>query len=192
MIKSDRWLIEQGDSIIKPFHPNQVKFVVHSETGKTSPALSYGTSSYGYDCRLGNTFKIFTNVYNSIIDPKNFDPKGFVEVESFDPVVIPPNSFALARSHEWIKVPRDVIVLCIGKSTYARCGVIVNVTPLEPEWEGYITIEISNTATLPVRIYPLEGIMQLLFLGGDQTCLTSYADRAGKYNKQSDIVLPKV
>lgn len=197
MVKSDKWWIQNGPNIVKPFVAMQVKEV--REGGPLSTAwsnktrvISFGLSSYGYDCRLAPHFKIFTNVHNSIIDPKNVDPKSFVEIDTEEPVVIPPNSFALSRSLEWFRIPRDIVVLCIGKSTYARCGIVVNVTPLEPEWEGYITIEISNTAPLPARIYPNEGIMQVLFLEGDEACATSYADRAGKYQGQREIVLPRV
>jgi dCTP deaminase len=158
---------------------------------KGEAILSYGLSSFGYDIRCGNKFKIFTNIHSTVIDPKNFDTKSFVDYEG-DVCIIPPNSFVLAYSVERIKVPRDVLVVCIGKSTYARCGIIVNVTPLEPEWEGHITLEFSNTTTLPVKLYANEGCAQLLFFQG-KNCRTSYADRSGKYqNQQSEIVLPKV
>ena len=142
--------------------------------------ISYGLSSYGYDLRVSNEFKVFTNVFNTMVDPKAFDEKSFVDIET-DICIVPPNSFALARSVEYFRIPRDVLTICLGKSTYARCGIIVNVTPLEPEWEGHVTLEISNTTPLPARIYANEGLAQVLFLGGDEVCETSYADRAGKY-----------
>jgi dCTP deaminase len=153
--------------------------------------ISYGLSSYGYDIRVADEFKIFTNVHSALVDPKHFDPRSMVDFKG-EVCVIPPNSFVLARSVEYIRVPRDVLVICIGKSTYARCGIIVNVTPLEPEWEGYITIEISNTTPLPAKIYANEGIAQLIFLQADEPCEMSYADKKGKYQRQRGIVLPKV
>jgi len=152
--------------------------------------ISYGPSSYGYDIRVANEFKIFTNVHGAIVDPKDMDLKNFVDVVSDDPVSIPQNSFALCRSYEWIKVPRDCLVLCIGKSTYARCGIVVNVTPLEPEWEGYITLEISNTSPNPALIYSNEGICQLLWHRNDRLCSVSYKDKDGKYQGQEGITLP--
>ena len=167
--------------MIEPFEGRQVREGV----------ISYGVSSYGYDMRVASEFRIFTNVLNSIVDPKNFDPKSFVEWEG--PVcVVPPNSFALARSVEYFRIPRDVMTICVGKSTYARCGLIVNVTPFEPEWEGFVTLEISNTTPLPARIYANEGLCQILFFQSDEPCETSYADRKGKYQKQQGIVLPKL
>ena len=153
--------------------------------------ISYGLSSYGYDVRLNRKFKVFTNVWGSLIDPKNFDPKAFVEQEG-DYCIIPPNSFILAETVEWIEVPRDVLIVCVGKSTLARCGLIVNVTPLEPEWKGRVTLEISNTTPLPAKVYANEGIAQLLWFRADEPCHRSYADKAGKYQNQTEIVLPKV
>ena len=152
--------------------------------------ISYGLSSYGYDVRVANEFKIFTNIRNPIVDPKDFDDDNFINVQSYEPVIIPPNSFALARSVEWIKMPRHLLAICLGKSTYARCGIVVNVTPLEPEWEGHITIEISNTTPNPALIYPNEGIAQLVFHRGI-TCRQSYADKRGKYQGQTGITLPR-
>jgi dCTP deaminase len=153
--------------------------------------ISYGLSSYGYDARVSNEFKIFTNVDNAIVDPKNFAEQSFVD-RKVDVCVIPPNSFALARTVEYFRVPRDVLVICLGKSTYARCGLIVNVTPLEPEWEGYVTLEISNTTPLPAKVYANEGLCQFLFLKGEGPCEVSYADRKGKYMKQTGVTLPKL
>ena len=156
----------------------------------TEGAISYGLSSYGYDIRVANEFKIFTNIDNAMVDPKNFSQQAFVDRVT-DVCVIPPNSFALGRSVEYFRIPRDVMVICLGKSTYARCGLIVNVTPLEPEWEGHVTLEISNTTPLPARVYANEGISQFLFLKGDSPCEVSYADRAGKYMKQLGVTLPR-
>jgi dCTP deaminase len=153
--------------------------------------ISYGVSSYGYDVRVGRRFKVFTNARCAVVDPKNFDPKSFVDVEG-DYCLIPPNSFALAETVEFLEIPRDVIAICVGKSTYARCGIIVNVTPLEPEWRGRVTIEISNTTPLPAKIYAGEGIAQILFLRTDATCKTSYADKQGKYQDQAGLTLPFV
>ncbi len=186
MIMSDYWIEEQSisNSMISPFAPSQIKKIVSEKI------ISYGLSSYGYDIRVDRTFKIFTNINNSIIDPKNFSLKSFINVEG-DNCIIPPNSFILAKSIEYIKLPRDILVLCVGKSTYARCGIIVNVTPLEPQWEGHITLEISNTTPLPAKIYASEGICQLIFLKGDQECRTSYSDRKGKYMFQNKITLPR-
>ena len=171
-----------------------------ADGSKRPGKISYGVSSYGYDVRVGPVFKVFTNVSRSggqaIVDPKEFTEDLFITIDTrvtdMDHVVIPPNSFALAETVEAFKVPRDVLVICVGKSTYARCGIIVNVTPLEPEWEGHLTIEISNTTPLPAKIYSNEGIAQLLFLGADQVCKTSYADRKGKYQKQTGVVLPRI
>jgi dCTP deaminase len=153
--------------------------------------ISYGISSYGYDARVSDEFKIFTNVDNAIVDPKNFSERSFVTRKS-DCCIIPPNSFALARTIEYFKIPRNVFVLCVGKSTYARCGIIVNVTPLEPEWEGYVTLEFSNTTQLPAKIYANEGACQFLFFKTDEICKTSYKDRCGKYMRQTEITLPKI
>ena len=186
-IKSDSWIrrMAQKERMIEPFSPVQVRT---SETGQS--IISYGISSYGYDLRVSNEFKVFTNVFNTMVDPKAFDPKSFVDIET-DICIVPPNSFALARSVEYFRIPRDVITICLGKSTYARCGIIVNVTPLEPEWEGHVTLEISNTTPLPARIYANEGLAQVLFIGGNEVCETSYADRAGKYMRQRGITIPK-
>jgi dCTP deaminase len=153
--------------------------------------ISYGVSSYGYDLRVADEFKIFTNVNSTIVDPKNFDERSFVTVNA-DVAIVPPNSFALARSVEYFKIPRDVLTVCVGKSTYARCGIIVNVTPFEPEWEGFVTLEISNTTPLPAKIYANEGLCQILFFQSDEVCETSYKDRKGKYQAQKGIVLPKL
>ncbi|HTG13210.1 MAG TPA: dCTP deaminase [Candidatus Eisenbacteria bacterium] len=183
MIKSDRWIrrmaVEKG--MIKPFEDRQVR----------KGGISYGLSSYGYDIRIADEFKIFTNINTTIVDPKSFDPRSFVDVQG-EVAVIPPNSFALGRSVEYFKIPRNVLTICVGKSTYARCGIITNVTPFEPEWEGYVTLEISNTTPLPAKIYANEGIAQVLFFESDEACETSYADRQGKYQGQQGIVLPTV
>ncbi len=157
-----------------------------------SGVISYGVSSYGYDIRVSNEFKIFTNVHSAVVDPKHFVPQSFIDVETDDYCLIPPNSFVLSRTVEYFRIPRDVLVVCIGKSTYARCGLIVNVTPLEPEWEGYLTLEISNTTPLPAKVYANEGIAQLLFLSGDGACETSYKDKKGKYQSQVHITLPRI
>jgi dCTP deaminase len=182
-IKPDHWIrkmaIEQR--MIEPFAENQVRDGV----------VSYGVSSYGYDIRVADEFMIFTNVYSAVVDPKHFDPKSMVDYRG-DVCIIPPNSFALARTVEYFRIPRSVLTICVGKSTYARCGIIVNVTPFEPEWEGFVTLEISNTTPLPAKIYANEGIAQVLFFEGDEECLISYADKKGKYQKQQTIVLPKL
>jgi len=170
-------------NMITPFEAHQVR---ESAKGKT---VSHGTSSYGYDIRCSNEFKVFTNIHSAIVDPKNFAPQSFVDVVS-DVCIIPPNSFALARSVEYFRIPRNVLVICLGKSTYARCGIIVNVTPLEPEWEGHITLEFSNTTPLPAKIYANEGVAQLLFLESDEECETSYKERGGKYQGQKGVTLP--
>jgi len=185
-IKSDHWIrrMSQETGMIEPFEAGQVR---EAEGGKI---ISYGTSSYGYDVRCADEFKIFTNINSTIVDPKNFDEKNFIEFKG-DRCIIPPNSFALARTVERFKIPRDVLVVCLGKSTYARCGIIVNVTPLEPEWEGYVTLEFSNTTTLPAVIYANEGVAQMLFFGGDQVCDVSYKDRGGKYQGQEGVTLPR-
>lgn len=182
-IKSDRWIrrmaIEQH--MIEPFADRQVREGV----------ISYGVSSYGYDMRVASEFRIFTNVLNSIVDPKSFDPRSFVEFEG-DVCIVPPNSFALARSVEYFRIPRNVITVTVGKSTYARCGIITNVTPFEPEWEGYVTLEISNTTPLPAKIYANEGIAQVLFFEGDEAPETSYKDKSGKYQGQQGVTLPRL
>jgi len=181
-IQSDRWIIEQAaKGMIEPFENSQVR----------SGVISYGVSSYGYDMRVAREFKIFTNVLSSIVDPKHFDPKSFVEFEG-DVCIVPPNSFALSRSVEYFRIPRNVMTITVGKSTYARCGIITNVTPFEPEWEGHVTLEISNTTPLPAKIYANEGLCQILFFQSDETCEVSYADRKGKYQNQQGIVLPKL
>jgi dCTP deaminase len=182
-IKSDRWIRRMAleNDMISPFNEKQVREGV----------ISYGLSSYGYDLRVADEFKIFTNVNSSIVDPKRFDNKSFVDVQT-DCCIVPPNSFALARSVEYFKIPRDVLTICVGKSTYARCGVIVNVTPFEPEWEGFVTLEISNTTPLPAKIYANEGLCQILFFQSDEPCETSYKDKKGKYQGQKGIVLPKL
>jgi dCTP deaminase len=184
-LQSDRWIREMAENhgMIEPFADAQVRYV----EGKK--VISYGLSSYGYDLRVAREFKVFTNLYNSLIDPKNFSDNAFVDLEA-DECIIPPNSFALARSVEYFRIPRDVLTLCVGKSTYARCGIIVNVTPFEPGWEGYVTLEISNTTPLPAKIYANEGLAQVLFYRGAEVCETSYADRNGKYMKQTKITLP--
>lgn len=182
-VKNDRWIrkMVQEHDMINPFAEGQVRDGV----------ISYGLSSYGYDLRVADEFKIFTNVNTPIIDPKRFDERSFVEFKG--PVcIIPPNSFVLARSVEYFRIPRNVITICVGKSTYARCGVIVNVTPLEPEWEGYVTLEISNTAPLPARVYADEGLCQIVFFESDELCEISYKDKRGKYQAQKGIVLPKI
>jgi dCTP deaminase len=183
MLKNDRWIKEMAQKgMIEPFVEEQVKAGV----------ISYGLSSYGYDIRVADEFKIFTDVNATIVDPKHFDPKSLVDFKG-DSCIIPPNSFALARSVEYFRIPRDVLAICLGKSTLARCGIIVNITPLEPEWEGYITIEISNTSPLPAKIYANEGIAQVIFLRAEEECETSYADKRGKYQHQDKgIVLPRV
>ncbi|HAM51362.1 MAG TPA: dCTP deaminase [Nitrospiraceae bacterium] len=182
MIKSDRWIRDKASmGMITPFSEGQVREGV----------ISYGVSSYGYDMRIADEFKIFTNINTTIVDPKNFDPKSFVDFKG-DICITPPNSFALGRSVEYFAIPRDILVICLGKSTYARCGIVVNVTPLEPEWEGHVTIEISNTTPLPAKIYAGEGIAQLLFLGGSEICEISYKDKAGKYQAQRGITLPRM
>lgn len=183
-IKSDTWIKKMAESgMIEPFSPVQVR----EEAGQK--IISYGTSSYGYDVRCAGEFKIFTNINSSVVDPKNFDSKSFVDVEG-DACIIPPNSFALARTIEYFRIPRNVLTVCLGKSTYARCGIIVNVTPLEPEWEGHVTLEFSNTTPLPAKIYANEGVAQMLFFESDQSCEVSYADRKGKYQGQKGVTLP--
>jgi len=171
-------------AMIEPFEAGQVR---DSEGGRI---ISYGTSSYGYDVRCADEFKVFTNIRSATVDPKAFDPQSFVDVQS-NVCIIPPNSFALARTVEYFRIPRDVLTICLGKSTYARCGIIVNVTPLEPEWEGHVTLEFSNTTTLPAKIYANEGVAQMLFFQSDEACETSYKDRGGKYQGQRGVTLPK-
>jgi dCTP deaminase len=184
-IKSDRWIRRMaGQGMVEPFESGQVRSV----DGRR--IVSYGTSSYGYDVRCAPEFKIFTNINSTIVDPKNFDPKNFVDFDG-DVCIIPPNSFALARTVEYFRIPRNVMVICLGKSTYARCGIIVNVTPLEPEWEGHVTLEFSSTTPLPARIYAGEGVAQFLFFESDETCETSYKDRGGKYQGQKGVTLPR-
>ena len=186
-IKSDKWIKEMSSNhkMIEPFEHGQVR------EGKDNERLiSYGTSSYGYDVRCSNEFKVFTNIHSATVDPKKFDENSFVDVVS-DVCVIPPNSFALASTVEYFRIPRNVLTICLGKSTYARCGIIVNVTPLEPEWEGHVTLEFSNTTSLPAKIYANEGVAQMLFLESDEECEVSYKDRGGKYQGQTGATLPK-
>ncbi len=189
-IKSDRWIrrMAEEQDMISPFEAAQVRSV----DGRR--VISYGVSSYGYDVRCSREFKVFTNVFSATVDPKAFDEKSFIDIEA-DTCIIPPNSFALARTVEYFRIPRSVLTICLGKSTYARCGIIVNVTPLEPEWEGHVTLEFSNTtnlpARLPARIYANEGVAQMLFFESDEVCETSYKDRGGKYMGQRGVTLPK-
>ena len=182
-IKADKWIrkmaLEHG--MIEPFEDRQVRKGV----------ISYGLSSYGYDIRVADEFKVFTNINSTVVDPKNFDARSFVDVKA-DVCIIPPNSFALAKTVEYFRIPRNVLTVCVGKSTYARCGLIVNVTPFEPEWEGYVTLEISNTTPLPAKVYANEGISQVLFFESDEDCEVSYADKAGKYQKQQGLTLPRL
>ena len=182
-LKPDHWIRKMAleERMIEPFETSQVR----------NGVISFGVSSYGYDIRVADELKIFTNVYSAIVDPKHFDPKSMVDYKG-EVCVIPPNSFALARTIEYFRIPRSVLTICLGKSTYARCGIIVNVTPFEPEWEGFVTLEISNTTPLPAKIYANEGIAQVLFFQADEECEISYADKKGKYQKQQDIVLPKL
>ncbi|QHJ76170.1 MAG: dUTPase, trimeric [Caudoviricetes sp.] len=186
-IKSDKWIRRMSEEygMIEPFEPNQIKQL------NGEKIISYGTSSYGYDIRCAREFNVFTNINSTIVDPKNFDKRNFVTVED-DFCIIPPNSFALARTVEYFRIPRNVLTVCLGKSTYARCGIIVNVTPFEPEWEGYVTLEFSNTTPLPAKIYANEGVAQVLFFESDEECAISYKDRAGKYMGQSGVTLPKL
>lgn len=182
-VKNDRWITRMAreEGMIDPFEDRQVRAGV----------ISYGVSSYGYDIRVASEFRIFTNVNSSIVDPKSFDPRSLVDVNG-DVCIIPPNSFALARTVEYFRIPRNIITVCVGKSTYARCGIIVNVTPFEPEWEGHATLEISNTTPLPAKVYANEGIAQVLFLEADEECEISYADKKGKYQAQVGVVLPRI
>lgn len=208
-IKSDRWIREMAlkHKMIEPFIDRQVSQTEQplssqnsagneatqtlEQTQAEQKVVSYGLSSYGYDLRVSNHFKVFTNAYNSIVDPKNFQPNSFVDIET-DVCIVPPNSFALAVSVEYFKIPENVLTVCLGKSTYARCGIIVNVTPFEPGWEGYVTLEISNTTPLPAKIYANEGLAQVLFFESDEACEVSYAMRSGKYMKQKGITIPTV
>ena len=185
-IKSDSWIKKMAgeENMISPFEPDQIKSLAGNKV------ISYGTSSYGYDVRCSSNFKVFTNINSAVVDPKNFDKNSFVDFEG-DTCIIPPNSFALASTIEYFKIPRSVLTICLGKSTYARCGIIVNVTPLEPEWEGHVTLEFSNTTTLPAKIYANEGVAQMLFFESDTVCETSYKDRGGKYQKQTGVTLPR-
>ena len=182
-IKSDKWIVRmvREHHMIEPFAERQVK----------DTKVSFGLSSYGYDIRISDEFKIFTNINSTVVDPKEFDPKAFVDFKGAV-CIIPPNSFALGRSVEYFRIPRNVMTVCVGKSTYARCGIITNVTPFEPQWEGFVTLEISNTTPLPAKVYANEGIAQVLFFESDEDCLVSYADRRGKYQAQRGITLPKV
>jgi len=183
MILSDKWIrrMSQEEGMIEPFEAKQVR----------DGTISYGLSSFGYDIRVGDEYKVFTDVYSVVVDPKNFDPKSFVDIKA-DHCIIPPHSFALAATMEYFRIPKDVLVVCVGKSTYARCGIIVNVTPLEPEWCGYLTLEISNTTPLPAKIYSREGLAQLLFFQGNEVPETTYAMRKGKYQDQHGVTLPKL
>jgi dCTP deaminase len=184
-IKSDRWIRRMAaQGMIEPFEAGQVREVAGQRI------VSYGTSSYGYDIRCAAEFKIFTNINSTIVDPKSFDPNSFVDFRG-NVCIIPPNSFALARTIEFFRIPRDVLTICLGKSTYARCGIIVNVTPLEPEWEGHVTLEFSNTTPLPAKIYANEGCAQVIFIESDEVCETSYRDRGGKYQGQTGVTLPR-
>ena len=184
-IKSDHWIRRMAaQGMIEPFEPGQVR------EANGQRIVSYGTSSYGYDVRCADEFKVFTNINSTIVDPKGFDARSFVDVQAAE-CIIPPNSFALARTVEYFRIPRSVLTICLGKSTYARCGIIVNVTPLEPEWEGHVTLEFSNTTPLPARIYANEGVAQMLFLESDEVCGTSYRDRGGKYQGQKGVTLPR-
>jgi len=185
-IKPDHWIRRMAEEhgMIEPFEPGQVR-----ENG-AGRIISFGTSSYGYDVRCAADFKVFTNIYSAVVDPKAFDENSFVDMQG-DVCIIPPNSFALARTVEFFRIPRNVLTICLGKSTYARCGIIVNVTPLEPEWEGHVTLEFSNTTPLPAKIYANEGVAQMLFFESDDACEVSYKDRAGKYQGQTGVTLPK-
>ncbi|HEY5700998.1 MAG TPA: dCTP deaminase [Gammaproteobacteria bacterium] len=185
-IKSDKWIRRMAaeNGLIEPYQADQIREV------NGQRVISFGTSSYGYDIRCADEFKIFTNINSAVVDPKNFDSNSFVDLKA-DVCIIPPNSFALARTVEYFRIPRDILTICLGKSTYARCGIIVNVTPLEPEWEGHVTLEFSNTTPLPAKVYANEGVAQVLFLQSDDVCETSYADRGGKYMRQTGVTLPK-
>src|ERR1700761_5492172 len=185
-VKSDSWIRRMAkQGMIEPFSAAQVR---RTQSGES--IISYGLSSYGYDLRVSNEFKVFTNVFNTVVDPKAFDEKSFVHIET-DVCIVPPNSFALARSVEYFRIPRNVLTICLGKSTYARCGIIVNVTPFEHEWEGFVTLELSNTTPLPAKIYANEGLCQVLFFESNEECETSYKDRGGKYQGQQGVTLPR-
>lgn len=186
-IKSDKWIrhMAQTHGMIEPFESDQIR------QRNNQRIVSYGTSSYGYDIRCSDEFKLFTNINTTIVDPKNFDSNSFVDIKS-DICIIPPNSFALARTVEYFRIPRNILTICLGKSTYARCGIIVNVTPFEPEWEGYVTLEFSNTTPLPAKIYANEGVAQVIFFESDEMCEISYKDRGGKYQGQHGVTLPKI
>ncbi|MGH6636386.1 MAG: dCTP deaminase [Gammaproteobacteria bacterium] len=185
-VKSDKWIrrMVEAMGMIDPFEPKQIR------SQGDQRLISYGTSSYGYDLRCADEFKVFTNINSTIVDPKAFDARSFVDIKS-DVCIIPPNSFALARTVEYLRIPRNVLTICLGKSTYARCGIIVNVTPLEPEWEGHVTLEFSNTTPLPAKIYADEGVAQVVFIEADEICETSYKDRGGKYQGQTGVTVPK-
>ena len=185
-IKPDTWICRMAEEycMIEPFEPTQVK------TNQSGGIISYGTSSYGYDVRCAPEFRIFTNINSAMVDPKNFDDDSFIDLKA-DICIIPPNSFALARTIEYFRIPRNTLTICLGKSTYARCGIIVNVTPLEPEWEGHVTLEFSNTTSLPAKIYANEGVAQMIFFESDEVCKISYKDRKGKYQGQTGVTLPK-
>ncbi len=187
-MREDTWIRKMAleHKMIEPFVDGQVRF---SEEGEK--LVSYGLSSYGYDLRIADEFKVFTNVYNSLVDPKNFNEDSFIDIQGKE-CIIPPNSFALARSVEYFRIPRNILTICLGKSTYARCGIIVNVTPFEPEWEGHVTLEISNTTPLPAKIYANEGVAQVIFFEAKNPCAISYAEREGKYQKQRGITVPMV
>jgi dCTP deaminase len=187
-VHADTWIrrMARERAMIEPFEEKLVR-----QTADGASVISYGLSSYGYDLRVADEFKVFTNVFNAVVDPKRFDERSFVDMRG-EFCLVPPNSFALARSIEYFRIPREVVTLCVGKSTYARCGIIVNVTPLEPEWEGHVTLEISNTTPLPARIYAGEGLAQVIFLAAEEPCETSYADRAGKYQAQRGITVPRM
>ncbi|MEZ5315759.1 MAG: dCTP deaminase [Chlamydiales bacterium] len=187
-VKEDQWIRKMAieKKMIEPYVEKLIRFDPHGEK-----IVSYGQSSYGYDIRLSDEFKVFTNVYNSIVDPKNFTEDAFIDIQT-QACIIPPNSFALARSMEYFRIPRNILTICLGKSTYARCGIIVNVTPFEPEWEGHVTIEISNTTPLPAKVYANEGIAQVIFFEAKNICTVSYAERGGKYQKQTGITIPTV
>jgi len=187
-VHADHWIrrMAKEHGMIEPFEESLVR-----KKDNGAPIISYGLSSYGYDLRVADEFKVFTNVYNAVVDPKAFDDRSFVDIQG-ESCLVPPNSFALARSVEYFRIPRDVLTLCVGKSTYARCGIIVNVTPFEPEWEGHVTLEISNTTPLPARIYAGEGLAQVVFLAAAEPCETSYRERSGKYQSQRGITVPRM
>ena len=191
-IKPDRWIrrMARAHKMIEPFEDRQIDHVAQ-QSGDNDLVVSYGLSSYGYDLRVADEFKVFTNVHNAVVDPKEFAENSFIEIKT-DMCIVPPNSFALARSVEYFRIPRSVLTICLGKSTYARCGIIVNVTPFEPEWEGFVTLEISNTTPLPAKIYANEGIAQVIFFESSEMCDVSYADKKGKYMRQHGVTLPRM